>query len=46
MPDPAGLRREVGELTESGQISLRKAAAIVAERHGLKTNAVYRIVSG
>lgn len=43
--DPSSLRKEVGELTETGQFSLRKAAAIVAGRHGLKTNAVYRIVS-
>jgi 16S rRNA (cytidine1402-2'-O)-methyltransferase len=43
--DPARLRKEVGELTETGRFSLRKASAIVAERYGLKTNAVYRIVT-
>jgi 16S rRNA (cytidine1402-2'-O)-methyltransferase len=41
-PDEEQLSQEIGYLTENEGMTRRQAAAIVAKRHGLKTNQVYR----
>jgi 16S rRNA (cytidine1402-2'-O)-methyltransferase len=40
-PSGGALEAEIGQLMETGGVSRRVAAAIVARRHGLTANAVY-----
>jgi 16S rRNA (cytidine1402-2'-O)-methyltransferase len=42
--DPDGLRREFGELTKNGALKRREAMRILADKHGLAVNALYRLL--
>jgi len=43
-PDAATLAAEFGELTNNGRLKRREALKIIAERHGMAVNALYRIL--
>jgi 16S rRNA (cytidine1402-2'-O)-methyltransferase len=45
-PDAATLLIEIGELTNNNRLSPRQAAAAIAKRHNLGTNAVYALMKG
>jgi len=43
-PDAAAIAREFGELTNRGQLKRREALKVLAERHGLAVNALYKLL--
>jgi 16S rRNA (cytidine1402-2'-O)-methyltransferase len=42
--NPAEITAELGELTKNGRLKRREALKIVAERHGLGVNALYKLL--
>ncbi len=45
-PDPGAMELELGELTNNGRLKRREALKILAERHGLTVNALYKLLGG
>ena len=45
-PTPSTLAREFGEMTASEQLSRRKAVNVLARRHGMPPNEVYKALEG
>jgi 16S rRNA (cytidine1402-2'-O)-methyltransferase len=45
-PDPDSLEAELGDLTNNGRLRRREALKILAERHGLTVNALYKLLGG
>jgi 16S rRNA (cytidine1402-2'-O)-methyltransferase len=43
-PDPARLARELGELTKNGRLKRREALKVLADRHGLAVNRLYKLL--
>ena len=43
-PDPEAIAAELGVLTENGRLRRREALKIVAERHGMAVNALYKLL--
>jgi 16S rRNA (cytidine1402-2'-O)-methyltransferase len=46
VPSPSTLAREFGEMTASEQLSRRKAVSVLARRHGMPPNEVYKALEG
>jgi 16S rRNA (cytidine1402-2'-O)-methyltransferase len=44
LPDGIALAKELGELTNNGALKRREALKVLAERHGLAVNALYRLL--
>jgi 16S rRNA (cytidine1402-2'-O)-methyltransferase len=44
VPETDDLRREFGELTNNGEVTRRQALKVLAERHGMAVNELYRIL--
>jgi hypothetical protein len=43
-PSAAQLRLEVGELTNNSALTKRKALKVLADRHGMAVNQLYRLL--
>ena len=44
LPDARDITEELGELTKNGRLKRREALKVLAERHGLAVNALYKLL--